>query len=191
MDQGPGGHASWPPRPSSTRLGQDLRSHGFMQRASQAGGAARLAMRCWCRCRPSASAPYAHHRQRGPSCCSRAVRPKTSCGSRCPRGAPWSRRRDRASCPMPATAGAANAIVEDWAPGAARHGGALPARVLTMHGPALTRGDEIPGPAARPWRRRARSIADQAVQGVNAGLRPDQIAERIGAPARAGWPRRT
>lgn len=72
-------------------------------------------------------------------------------------------------------------FVEDWAQALRDMAALRPARVLTMHGPALadeaTIQDKLAAHAAA-----LQSIADQTVAGLNAGRRVDQVVEAVALP---------
>lgn len=77
-------------------------------------------------------------------------------------------------------------FVEDWAEALRQMAALAPARVLSAHGPALTTAEEAKDKLLA-HAAVLQSIADQAVQGVNEGLRPDQVVERVTlAPELAG-----
>jgi len=184
MDLGPGGAR---PRIVATeafldQVGQDLRSHGFMQRANQ-----------------QLVVPRGWHEVLVPTQTIRERTTLTIGGEAFVLQPARGETEDQLWVSVPSRRTVVSAdyyqgfmpnagngwrrqrYVEDWAQALRDMAALKPARVLTMHGPALTREDEIPdrllGHSAA-----LQSIADQAVQGVNAGLRPDQIAERVALP---------
>jgi glyoxylase-like metal-dependent hydrolase (beta-lactamase superfamily II) len=72
--------------------------------------------------------------------------------------------------------------VEDWAQALRDMAALRPARVLTMHGPALVDAaaiqDKLGAHAAA-----LQTIADQTLAGLNAGLRVDQVGDAVALPA--------
>jgi alkyl sulfatase BDS1-like metallo-beta-lactamase superfamily hydrolase len=72
-------------------------------------------------------------------------------------------------------------FVDDWAQALRDMAALKPRLVMSMHGPALVTEDDIQD-KFEAHAAVLKHIADQAVQGVNAGLRTDQIVDRVKLP---------